>query len=70
MIYFDNAATTKPDISAFERAQAYITEKYFNPSALYTEGYALQSELKKARSVLLSKIADETAFEIPSVLAL
>ena len=64
MIYLDNAATTKPDVSAFERAQAYITEKYFNPSALYTEGYALQSELKKARSALLCKVADETAFEL------
>ncbi len=64
MIYLDNAATTKPDVSAFERAQAYITENYFNPSALYTEGYALQSELKKARSALLCKVADETAFEL------
>ena len=64
MIYLDNAATTKPCQEAFEKAKVFVTEKYFNPSALYTEGYALQSELKKARSVLLSKIADETAFEL------
>ncbi len=64
MIYLDNAATTKPSIEAFERAKEYVTEKYYNPSALYVEGYALQGELKKARSVLLSAVADENAFEL------
>jgi len=64
MIYLDNAATTKPSISAFERAQEYVTEKFYNPSALYKEGYAMQGELKKARSALLSKIADESFFEL------
>lgn len=63
MIYLDNAATTKPSKWAFDRATEYVTDKYFNPSALYKEGFALQGELKKARSVLLSKVADETAFE-------
>ncbi len=64
MIYLDNAATTKPVKEAFERATAYAMEKFYNPSALYTEGYALQGELKKARSALLSKVADESAFEL------
>ena len=64
MIYLDNAATTKPSVEAFDRARAYVTEKFYNPSALYNEGYALQSELKQARSALLSKVADETAFEL------
>ena len=64
MIYLDNAATTKPSVSAFERATEYVTEKFHNPSGMYNEGFALQGELKKARSVLLSKIADESAFEL------
>ena len=64
MIYLDNAATTQPCEEAFERAKSYVTEKFYNPSALYKEGFALQGELKKARSVLLSKIADEGAFEL------
>ena len=63
MIYLDNAATTKPSKQAFDRAAEYVTDKYFNPSALYKEGFALQGELKKARSALLSRVADETAFE-------
>ncbi len=64
MIYLDNAATTKPCKEAFDRAAAYATEKFYNPSGLYREGFALQGELKKARSVLLSKIADEGNFEL------
>lgn len=64
MIYLDNAATTKPSLTAFERAKVYVTEKYYNPSGMYEEGFLLQGELKKARSALLSKIADESAFEL------
>ena len=64
MIYLDNAATTKPNEAAFERARIFVTENFYNPSALYNEGYALQGELKKARSVLLSKITDINAFEL------
>lgn len=63
MIYLDNAATTKPSVTAFERARGYAEENYFNPSAMYKEGYKVQGELKKARSALLSKVADENAFE-------
>jgi len=64
MIYLDNAATTKPSEDAFQRASVFVTEKFYNPSAMYQEGFALQGELKKARSALLSKVADENAFEL------
>ena len=64
MIYLDNAATTKPLAEAFERARIYAEEKFYNPSALYSEGYAMQGELKTARSALLSKVTDESAFEL------
>ncbi|MBO5363543.1 MAG: cysteine desulfurase [Clostridia bacterium] len=63
MIYFDNAATTKPNQTALSRAQLFITERYFNPSAKYAQGHSLQSELKSARSSLLSSVADQNAFE-------
>ena len=64
MIYLDNAATTKPNEEAFDRAKRYVTENFYNPSSLYKEGFALQGELKKARSVLLTKVAEESAFEL------
>ena len=63
MIYMDNAATTKPSSKALSCAEQFLTEKYFNPSAKYREGFSLQSELKSARSSLLSYVADPMAFE-------
>ncbi len=64
MIYLDNAATTKPSLNALKKAEVFVTEKFHNPSALYTEGFSLQGELKDARLALLSKIADTSAFEL------
>ena len=64
MIYLDNAATTKPNENALRLAEKYLREQFYNPSAMYVEGHALQSELKKARSVLLSSVASETDFEL------
>lgn len=64
MIYMDNAATTKPNQSAFLAAQEFITEKYFNPSAKYREGHSLQGVLKNARQSLLMPIADSVNFEV------
>ena len=58
MIYFDNAATTRPNGRAVERALAYLQEQYFNPSALYKEGLKLKNDLKEAREFLISRIAD------------
>ena len=63
MIYLDNAATTKPSETALLKAQTFLTENYFNPSAMYREGFALQSDLKKARSVLLSFVGAGEDFE-------
>lgn len=63
MIYLDNAATTKPSSKALSCAEQFLTEKYFNPSAKYREGFSLQSELKSARSALLSYVADPITFE-------
>ena len=60
----DNAATTKPSASALSKAQVFLTEKFYNPSAKYREGHTLQSELKAARSALLSAVADTVNFEI------
>ncbi len=63
MIYLDNAATTRPDDGCFEQAKQFISDKYYNPSALYAEGYNLHLLIKNARAQLLSCIADES-FEL------
>lgn len=64
MIYLDNAATTRPDPAALLRAQKYLSEEYFNPSARYKEGFSLQREIKEAREKLVSFVADCETFDL------
>lgn len=60
MIYLDNAATTRPDKQCLEEAEQFLYENYYNPSALYAEGYNLHLNLKEARKNILFCIADES----------
>lgn len=64
MIYLDNAATTKPDMQCFKLAEEYLTDKFYNPSALYAEGYNLHRELVKTRKNLINLLANESDFEL------
>ena len=56
MIYLDNAATTKPSLSAIEGAKNFISSEYFNPSALYKQGLNCQSAINLARDVILKAL--------------
>lgn len=64
MIYLDNAATTRPSKTALAAAHAFLEEEYFNPSALYKEGFSLQRSLKETREVLTGYIADPTRYDV------
>lgn len=64
MIYFDNAATTKPNADAVAYAEKFATEYFYNPSALYGGGISVHGELKKARESLLSRVAAPNDFEL------
>lgn len=64
MIYLDNAATTKPDVECLKAAEQYLTEKFYNPSALYAEGYNLHRELAKTRSDLLNLVGSDRDFSL------
>lgn len=64
MIYLDNAATTKPDEECLKRAEKYLYQEFYNPSALYRGGYGLQQEIRNARENILSLIADKEYFEM------
>lgn len=64
MIYLDNAATSKPDEECLKRAEKYLYDYYYNPSALYTEGYNIQLELREARKNILSTIAPCENFQL------
>ena len=58
MIYFDNAATTRPVQAVLDVAGKYLSEQFYNPSALYAEGYNLHRELEEVRGDIVSCIAD------------
>lgn len=64
MIYLDNAATTKPDTECLKAAEKYLTENFYNPSALYAEGYNLQREIGVIRSDILNLIANDGDFQL------
>ena len=64
MIYFDNAATTKPDEDCLKRAEKYLYNDFYNPSALYAEGYNINLELRAARKNILSAVADAERFDL------
>lgn len=64
MIYLDNAATTKPDSECLKLAEDYVGNKFYNPSALYAEGYALHRELEQSRKKLLNLVANANDFDI------
>ena len=63
-IYMDNAATTQPCRESVARAEQYLKENYFNPSAMYKEGFALSRELKAAREKLVSYVADTASYDL------
>ncbi len=64
MIYLDNAATTKPDTGGLKAAEKYILENYFNPSALYADGYNVHRALKDAANNVLSVICNSAEYEL------
>ena len=59
MIYFDNAATTRVTPEAAQTVFKYLTEKYYNPSAMYHEALDVKNDLENARSVVVNRIGGE-----------
>ncbi len=59
MIYFDNAATTRPDAESVSAALQYVQDAFFNPSALYREGFAVHKAIEEARRQLLRLLAPQ-----------
>lgn len=65
MIYFDNAATTKPSATALSKAAEFNNENFFNPSALYRGGLYCNNALKTARSSVLKNLGlSENKYEV------
>ncbi len=64
MIYFDNAATTRPDADALRKAAEFTTELYFNPSAKYGGGFAVSQKLSGMRESLLRTLGGTGRYDL------
>lgn len=64
MIYLDNAATTRPDERAVRAAMQYLKDDFFNPSALYREGFAAHQALEAARADILSCVVPTGGYDL------
>lgn len=56
MLYFDNAATTKPSEKALQQAQIFNTDLFYNPSSLYSGGLNCAREIKQAKESILNNL--------------
>ncbi len=59
MIFFDNASTTRCTDSSVEIVKKYLTDEYYNPSALYHNSLLIKQELERARATILKKLRGE-----------
>ncbi|MBC7689029.1 MAG: aminotransferase class V-fold PLP-dependent enzyme, partial [Aquabacterium sp.] len=48
-IYFDNAATTSLDPQVLETMMPYLTNKFGNPSSIYSYGRETRMAIEQAR---------------------
>lgn len=53
MIYFDNCATTATYPEILDIVRKYAVDKFFNPSALYSEALAVSKDIKAAKEGIL-----------------
>ena len=59
MIYLDNAATTQPKQQVLDGMNAYLVNRWHNPSSLYREGKAVNNDIKEARQTIAEFIGAE-----------
>jgi cysteine desulfurase len=55
-IYFDNAATTSLDPSVLEAMMPYLTEKFGNPSSIYSYGRESRMAIEQARKSVANNL--------------
>ena len=63
MIYFDNAATTRPSETAISKASKFNNELFFNPSTLYSGGLNCAREIRQAKESILRSLGN-TNFDV------
>ena len=51
-IYLDNASTTKPKTEVVDAMLPYLTDKYYNPSSLYSPSVQVKKDIENARKIV------------------
>src|SRR5664279_4528858 len=59
--YFDNAATTSLDPQVLEAMMPYLTEKFGNPSSIYSYGRETKMAIKQATKGVANTVNSRTA---------
>ena len=59
ILYFDNAATTKPTKDCLEIFNKINAEEYFNPSASYSVAFDLYKKIEENKKDILKILGDE-----------
>lgn len=59
MIFFDNASTTKCTPESVLIVNKYLTDEYFNPSALYHNALTIKQDMERVRQNILKKLRGE-----------
>lgn len=60
MIYFDSAATTKPNQEVIDAMMPYFTEMWHNPSSLYSPSKKVKKDVEDARANIAQYINAES----------
>ena len=60
-IYFDNAATTALDPQVLEAMMPYLTEKFGNPSSIYSYGRETRMAVEQARKSVAKNLGAKPA---------
>lgn len=64
-LYLDSAATAKPNKEVLEAAMPYLTDEFYNPSSVYSDGVRVRRAIDDARESIAGFInadADEVFF--------
>ena len=56
MIYLDNAATTKPKQEVIDAMMPYFTDKWYNPSSLYSKASQIKQDIQSAKKTIADYI--------------
>ena len=59
-LYLDSAATAKPNNEVLEAVMPYLTDNFYNPSSIYSNGVRVRRPIDDARESIAGSINADT----------